>query len=193
MEQHNTDTVKGICFGTTQDRKQFPYYCAPDRLGNDLTPIRGTPNLGPGCYNIDEVTSIQHLLDRKPISIKGYVLGARTAPRFPPDKKMQTPGPGDYQSFWTKESIDSEAYTAFSVSAARFPNRMTEAALYPSPGTYNIVSTQSRKVSWPGRFGSPDWSLVPALEKRAFRSELETDKEFRKKRNRMAYLSLYYS
>ncbi|KAE8623444.1 hypothetical protein XENTR_v10005611 [Xenopus tropicalis] len=191
--EHNTDTLKRICFGSTQDKKQFPHYCAPDRMGNNLAPIRGAPNLGPGCYNIEEVTNMQHLLDRKPVSVKGYVMSARTAPRFPPEKKMQTPGPGEYQSFWTKESKVSSAYAPFFINAARFPKKMSEAALYPSPGTYNIVSLQSQKVSWPGRFGSPDWSLIPALEKRTVRSELETDKEFRKRRNRIAYLSLYYS
>lgn len=49
------ETLKKVCFGSTQERKQFPYHCAPDRLGNELAPIRGSPQCGPGCYNNEEV------------------------------------------------------------------------------------------------------------------------------------------
>uniref|UniRef100_A0A8C1SDH0 Uncharacterized protein n=1 Tax=Cyprinus carpio TaxID=7962 RepID=A0A8C1SDH0_CYPCA len=43
---------------------------------------------------------------------------------------------------------------------------------------------QSKKVSWPTKFGSPDWSKVPSLARKAL--------EFRKQKNRVAYLSLFY-
>ncbi|KAG8451051.1 hypothetical protein GDO86_003365, partial [Hymenochirus boettgeri] len=125
------ENVKKLCFGSTQDRKLFPSYCAPDRLGNDLAPIRGSPNLGPGCYNFEEVTNLNHFLETRPISIKGYTMGARTAPRIPQNNKAVTPGPGEYQSFWTKEHRVSPAYVPFFVSATRFPNKMSEAAVHP--------------------------------------------------------------
>lgn len=48
---------KNISFGTTQDRKMFPYHFAPDRLGIEVTGVRGSPWLGPGCYLGSEVSS----------------------------------------------------------------------------------------------------------------------------------------
>ncbi|EMP30860.1 Putative protein C1orf88 like protein, partial [Chelonia mydas] len=59
-------------------------------------------------------------------------------------------------------------------------------------GTYEADKLPHKKITWPMKFGSPDWSLVPVLERRTLRTELITDKEFRKHRNRLAYLSLYY-
>ncbi|XP_072280266.1 ciliary microtubule-associated protein 3 [Pyxicephalus adspersus] len=191
--EKESETLKNVCFGSTQDRKQFPYYCAPDRLGNELAPIRGSSNIGPGCYNFEEVTNTIHLQNRKPMSKKGYTLGARTAQRFMSNKKIETPGPAEYQSFWSKEKRVSASWAPFNIQAVRFPDKMTDISLNPSPGTYEHYIKLGRKVSWPGRFGSPDWSSVPSLEKRTLRSELSTDKEFRKNRNRVAYLSLYYS
>ncbi|TFK03718.1 rhodopsin [Platysternon megacephalum] len=61
------------------------------------------------------------------------------------------------------------------------------------PGTYEADKLPHKKITWPMKFGSPDWSLVPMPERRTLRTELITDKEFRKHRNRLAYLSLYYS
>ncbi|XP_075706759.1 ciliary microtubule-associated protein 3 [Rhinoderma darwinii] len=190
--EHEPEVLKRVCFGSTQERKHFPYYCAPDRLGNDLAPIRGASNRGPGCYKYEEVTSMEFLQERKPMSKKGYIMGARTAQRFPKEIKMQTPSPADYQSFWTKEYAFSPSYASFNIKAVRFPDKKTDIYLNPSPGTYEHATKQGRKVSWPGRFGSPEWSEVPSLERRTLRSELLTDKEFRKARNRVAYLSLYY-
>lgn len=107
-----------------------------------------------------------------------------------------------------------------------------------SPGAYMFDGPCNKRVSWPMKFGSPDWSQVPMLERRALRTEVKTkkigvvfklywntiltvnvgnynvviiscqtfltnlvcfiaqlpcDKEFQKRRNRVAYLSLYYS
>ncbi|KAM3936075.1 ciliary microtubule-associated protein 3 [Leptodactylus fuscus] len=184
--------LKNVCFGSTQERKHFPYSCAPDRLGNDLSPIRGAPNRGPGCYNNEEVTSLEYLLERRPMSKKGYTMGARTAPRFPKDNKMYSPSPSEYQSFWSRERTFSASYAPFDIKAARFPDKKTDTILNPSPGTYEHSTKLGRKVSWPGRFGSPEWSEVSSLEKRTLRSKLLTDKEFRKFRNQVAYFSLYY-
>ncbi|XP_071993423.1 ciliary microtubule-associated protein 3 isoform X2 [Engystomops pustulosus] len=188
--EHEPDDLKIVCFGSTQERKHFPHYCAPDRLGNDLAPIRGAPNRGPGCYNYEQVTCLEHQLERRPMSKKGYIMGARTAPRFPKDNKMQTPSPAEYQSFWSRERTFSPSYAPFNLKAVRFPDRKTDDILNPSPGTYEHATNQGRKVSWPGRFGSPE---IPSLEKRTLRSELMTDQEFRKTRNRVAYLGLYYN
>ena len=44
-----------VSFGTTLTREIFPSHVPKNRFGNDLTPIRGAPNRGPGCYNNEEV------------------------------------------------------------------------------------------------------------------------------------------
>ncbi|KAM4795859.1 ciliary microtubule-associated protein 3 [Rhinophrynus dorsalis] len=152
-------TVNNISFGSSQPRKLFPYDCAPDRFGNELTPIKGTPNLGPGCYQYEE---------------------------------MQTPSPAEYQTTWTKERGIPKGKAPFLSNDLRFQNKVMQASLNPSPGTYDISLEQGRKVSWPGKFGSPDWTLVPSQGKKTIRVELKTDLEFRKTRNRVAYLQLYF-
>lgn len=186
-------SVKHISFGSSQNRKLFPYYCAPDRLGNELAPIRGEPQCGPGSYRNEEVSNMVYLLSKKPESKKGYTLGARTAVQFPVEKTIQNPGPAAYQSFWSKERVFTPSYAPFSIKEDRFPAKVSDAELHPGPGAYELEVPIHRRVTWPMKFGSPDWSLVPSLEKRTLRSELITDKEFRKHRNRVSYLSLYYS
>ncbi|XP_069801481.1 ciliary microtubule-associated protein 3 [Dendropsophus ebraccatus] len=190
--EHKPEVLKRVCFGSTQERKHFPYHCAPDRLGNDLAPIRGAPNRGPGCYRSEEVSSLKNALDKRPTSKKGYILGARTAPRFHKDNQMKTPSPAEYQQFWSREHAFSPSFAPFNIKAIRFPDKKTDVVLNPSPGTYEHDTKLGRKVSWPGSFGTPEWSEVPSLELKTLRTELQADKEFRKTRNRVAYLSLYY-
>ncbi|XP_064255080.1 ciliary microtubule-associated protein 3-like isoform X2 [Passer domesticus] len=74
--------AKLISFGTTQDRKMFPYHCAPDRLGIEMLGPRGSPWLGPGSYLGPESSVLQPWESRRPLSSRGYAVGARTAPRF---------------------------------------------------------------------------------------------------------------
>nr|XP_033775002.1 protein pitchfork [Geotrypetes seraphini] len=194
MEQEqDLGRLKRIAFGTTKDRKQFPYDCAHDRLANELVPIRGLPHISPDTYEVDKVTGMMYYLNTKPQSLKGYMLGARTARRFLPDWKGNFPSPSEYQSFWMKERVFTQNFAPFSVKVDRFEKRISDSILFPGPGTYSHERYEKKKVSWPMKFGSPDWSLVPSLEKRSLKSELVTDKEFRKNRNRVAYLSLYYS
>ena len=40
---------------TTQDRGVYPSSVPPTRFGNELVPIKGTPELGPGVYENEEV------------------------------------------------------------------------------------------------------------------------------------------
>ncbi|XP_053322336.1 protein pitchfork-like [Spea bombifrons] len=176
-----------VCFGSSQPRKLFPAHCAPDRMGITLPPIRGNPHLGPGCYFKDD-DDIPH----KSTSSKRYpTMGASTATRFPPIKQVQTPSPSEYQKFWTQTRKSVPFYAPFNSGTKRFPDRKLDYSSNPAPGTYSSNIEIGRRVQWPGRFGSPDWSAVPSLKKRSLRSELPTDKEFRKNRNRVAYLKLY--
>lgn len=43
-----------VVFGTSQDRRLFPLYFAPDRLGNEMS-RRVAPDLGPGSYDSHKV------------------------------------------------------------------------------------------------------------------------------------------
>nr|XP_005308337.1 protein pitchfork [Chrysemys picta bellii] len=188
-----TAVQKRNSFGSCQGRKIFPFHHAPDRLGNQLVPILGDPYRGPGSYDNEERSSMVYALTHKPESIKGYVLGARTSLRFPPDCKTETPGPGTHQSAWGKDRKFQPAAAPFSVKSSRFPQKALDRELFPGPGTYEADKLPHKKITWPMKFGSPDWALVPMPERRTLRTELITDKEFRKHRNRLAYLSLYYS
>nr|XP_056700802.1 protein pitchfork [Euleptes europaea] len=180
-------------FGSCQERRMFPFFHAPDRLGNVYIPITGDPSLGPGAYDHAERNNILYHLAHKPGSIKGYTMGARTAPRFALSDKYVTPEPTAYQTILAKDQKIQPKYAAFSSKSPRFSPKILEAELFPGPGTYDPYKMPHRHVTWPGKFGSPDWSLVPAPAKRTLKTELITDKAFRKQRNLLAYLSLYYS
>ncbi|NXC37958.1 PIFO protein, partial [Penelope pileata] len=185
------DVTKRISFGSCQERKMFPLHHAPDRLGIQLAVNRGNPFLGPGCFQSQEESSLGYSFGKKTLSKKGYVIGARTAQRFIPEPQTVTPAPGTYQSFWTKERKCQPASAPFSTKTPRFPDKPPNKELFPGPGTYNADKQLHRKISWPMKFGSPDWSLVPMPAKRTLKMELIMDREFRKHRNCVAYLSLY--
>ncbi|XP_072774955.1 ciliary microtubule-associated protein 3 isoform X4 [Taeniopygia guttata] len=85
--RHDPKAVaKLISFGTTQDRKMFPHHFAPDRLGIEVLGVRGSPFLGPGSY-LGPENILKSSTSTRPMSTRGYVMGARTAPRF--QKKAQ--------------------------------------------------------------------------------------------------------
>ena len=44
-----------VAFMTTLQRELFPFKVPPNRFGNEITPLRGAPHRGPGCYNNEEV------------------------------------------------------------------------------------------------------------------------------------------
>ncbi|KFV06221.1 Protein pitchfork, partial [Tauraco erythrolophus] len=190
-----TAVQKRISFGSCQERKIFPLHRAPDRLGIQQMVIPGNPSLGPGCYLSQEGSSL-NCLENKPLSKKGYVIGARTAQRFRPEPQTVTPGPATYQPCWKKERKCQPAYAPFSVMTPRFPNKPSDKEFFPGPGTYEVEKPLHKKITWPMKFGSPDWSLVPMPAKRMLKMEVQKltiDKELRRHRDRLAYLSLYYS
>ncbi|XP_063153637.1 ciliary microtubule-associated protein 3 [Candoia aspera] len=188
-----TGVQKRNSFGSCQDKKIFPFFHAPDRLGNEYTPITGDPDRGPGAYNHAERNCLIYHLAHRPESTKGYTMGARTTPRFVLINKHVTPAPTTYQSIWIKEQKHKPSHFPFHSNIPRFSEQVQDRELFPGPGTYNPYKMPHRHVTWPGKFGPPDWSLVPMPQKRTFRAELLTDKEFKKHRNLVAYLSIYYS
>lgn len=42
-----------------------------------------------------------------------------------------------------------------------------------SPGTYNPEMKPPPKITWPMKFGSPDWAQVPCLQKRTLKAEVK--------------------
>ncbi|XP_044527598.1 protein pitchfork [Gracilinanus agilis] len=181
------------CFGSCQTRKIFPFFHPPNRLGNKNVPLVGAPNRGPGCYLKEDPTSLAYSLTKTPMSKKGYVIGSRTSQRFRVDEKDVKPSPTSYQTTMTKRGCSLPHYAPFNSISSRFEEKVTDSSYFPGPGTYNPKTLFSRKITWPMKFGSPDWDQVPVLKRRTLKTELITDKEFRIHRNRVAYLSLYYS
>ncbi|XP_015280381.1 PREDICTED: protein pitchfork-like [Gekko japonicus] len=161
-------------FGSCQEKRIFPFFHAPDRLGNEYVPVIGDPSLGPGVYNHAERSSIIYHLAHRPESNKGYTMGARTTPRFAVSNKYVTPGPTAYQTILAKDQRIQPKYAAFSSKSPRFSQKVLGAELFPGPGTYDLYKMPHRHVTWPGKFGSPDWSLVPAPVKRTLKTEVWT-------------------
>uniref|UniRef100_A0A672YPH1 Si:ch211-66i15.4 n=1 Tax=Sphaeramia orbicularis TaxID=375764 RepID=A0A672YPH1_9TELE len=170
-------SAQKVVFGSSQERKLFPLHYAPDRLGIQMS-RRQAPHVGPGCYDNHEFGTIVYNLEKTPGSKKGYSLCARTAARFPPDSKSVVPSPWQYQPDQSTSRIPLPGKTPFNSTTQRF--KRTSCTAEESPG----------KVSWPMRFGSPDWSRLPQLDKRSF--WLNSEKEYQKLRSTLAYLSLYY-
>ncbi|XP_022618974.1 protein pitchfork [Seriola dumerili] len=187
----STAPVQRVFFGSSQERKLFPFHYAPDRLGNQMS-RQEAPNVGPGCYDNHEFGTIVYDLQMTPQSKKGYGLSARTAARFPPCSKTVTPSPQQYQQDQSQSRISPPGKTPFNSATQRFKMTSRTAEESPGPGTYTHDAVTNRKVSWPMCFGSPDWTRLPQLEKKSLRVKLNSEKEFLKQRSRVAYLSLYY-
>ncbi|XP_071434820.1 ciliary microtubule-associated protein 3 [Pithys albifrons albifrons] len=187
---------KQISFGTTQERKMFPYHHAPDRLGIQVMAVGGNPLVGPGSYLGQETTILKSSLSTRPMSSRGYVMGARTGPRFMPRTRTVTPGPAAYEPFHMEKRRCQPAHAPFSSSTPRFPTKPPDREFFPGPGTYNPEQSLNKKVTWPMKFGAPDWSSVPKPPKRMVKREVQQmimDREFRKHQERLAYLKLFYS
>ncbi|XP_038676389.1 protein pitchfork-like [Scyliorhinus canicula] len=173
------------------DRKLFPLHWAPDRLGNEFPPIKGTPNRGPGRYETYLTGSLTDNLEKKHESKIGYALGARTAIRFMP-QLSESPGPAGYQRKFGKDQILKPSSAPFGSTTPRGRWSPSNKLVVPGPGTYEPNKQRNRQVEWPMKFGAPDWNLIPAPKRRTLRIELASDKEFRKHRNRVAYFRLYF-
>ncbi|XP_053819787.1 protein pitchfork isoform X1 [Vidua chalybeata] len=155
--RHDPKAVaKLISFGTTQERKMFPHYFAPDRLGIEVLGVRGSPFLGPGSY-----LGPQENIPKSSMSTRGYVLGARTAPRFQQKAQAVSPGPAAYGPFPAQRGRGRPAPVPFSSSSRRFPSRPRDQDLYPGPGTYELQEPSGRKFARPMKFGAPERAAAP--------------------------------
>ncbi|XP_070252619.1 ciliary microtubule-associated protein 3 isoform X2 [Myotis yumanensis] len=102
-----------------------------------------------------------------------------------------TPHPGTYQTINLQEGKQKQSFAPFNVMLPRFMTHSKDMS-FPGPDMYNPQIKPPAKVTWPMKFGSPDWAQIPCLQKRTLKAELPSDKDFRRQRNRMAYLSLFY-
>ncbi|XP_076022746.1 ciliary microtubule-associated protein 3 [Genypterus blacodes] len=182
--------LHSVSFGSCQERKLFPQHFAPNRLGNQMS-REEAPHLGPGRYE-QQFGTIVYELQQRPVSKRGYVVSARTAARFLPHNKTATPSPQKYQQDQSQSKVPPPGRTPFSSTTQRFQSRSSTAEQSPGPGRFSLDVETNRKVSWPMRFGRPDWSKLPQLEKKSLRVKLNSEKELLKQRSRVAYLSLYF-
>lgn len=185
-----------VSFGTTIDREIFPTKVPPTRFGNDLSPMRGAPNRGPGCYDNEEVSNFLYQVKTKITSEKGYSLGARTGPRFGPEKKFITPAPDRYQTACTDPMLFDPAYKPFSAASKRFPVFKKDVEeISPGAGTYEHGVSGNRKVDWHQSFGGAPINL-PSVKQHSTidknTAKLLSTKEEKKYHRRLAYLKLYY-
>ena len=105
---------------------------------------------------------------------------------------MITPSPTSYQTAWTKFKKVEPAFKPFQTSMG-FPEPILDPMITPGPGSYEHNVQRDRKVHWPQQFGAPIKPIQPSPSARTLKTELYTDKEFRKYRNRVAYFSLYFN
>lgn len=185
-----------VAFGSTLDRGVFPSQVPHTRFGNDLSPIRGASNRGPGCYNNEEVSNFIYGIQTKKTSEKGYSLGARTAPRFRKEYSTLTPDPTKYQTTVTDPMEFSPAFRPFSNAAARFPvfKRDVE-EVSPGAGTYEHDIKKNRKVIWHDSFGGSPINL-PSVKQHSTidrnTEKLISTKDEKKYQRKLAYLKLYW-
>lgn len=124
----------------------------------------GAAQLGPGCYDNHNFGTMQHHMRSKPSSTRGYGLSARTAARFTSLYQDVTPSPQQYQPDQSRSTLPPVGQVPFSSSTPRFRSQQPSQD-GPGPGTYNLHVETSRKVSWPMRFGRPDWAALPPLDR----------------------------
>lgn len=185
-----------VAFGSTLDREIFPTHVPPTRFGNDLTPIRGHPDLGPGKYDNEEVSNFWYQVKTRLTSNKGYTLGARTAKRLQDRSNFLTPAPTSYQTHCTEPIQFEKSYKPFSAAAERFPMRKREIEeVTPGPGTYEHSISRNRQVSWHQTFGGTPINL-PSVKQHSTidrnTEKLLSTKEEKKYHRRLAYLKMYY-
>ncbi|XP_046849000.1 protein pitchfork-like [Xenia sp. Carnegie-2017] len=186
-----------IAFGSTLNRKLLPLNVPPTRFGNKLR-IPRAPNLGPGRYDNDEVSTFTYAMDHRPCCSKGYTLGARTAHRFGKSLHLNTPGPQAYQEINGKPLEISPAFRPFQSGSSRFPpvHSKKQKNGEPGPGTYEHMVVKNRKLKYLGSFGGPQTLVLPVRtrnhEGTNVKLRLMTEKDVKKLRHKEAYLSLYF-
>jgi len=182
-----------IAFGTSTDRESWPTEAAKDRFSNSHCPISVSgAKPGPGSYEIEDKTNFVHHVNSRPISNKGYTMGARTGPRYRPENKsLKNPCPTEYQQTVMEPRTFEPAVTGVD----RFPFYKSDLQVTPGVGSYDIDKQLNKKVEWEQSFGEKPLNLprinVPSTI--ALNTiKLSGTKHERKYNRKLAYLKLYY-
>jgi len=184
-----------VAFGVAGERKAFPFDVGHSRFGNAMNPISGSPGVGPGKYNYDEMTSMMYRIQTRPVSKKGYTLGARQGPRLRKLVSLDTPAPGAYDP--TGPRPVSSAYKPFNTAVARdLSGRLCgDSFTTPGPGTYETIKPGCRQVQYAQSFGSQPTDL-PCIKQQSTipqnTNKLPTTTEEKRYLRKLAYLKLYY-
>lgn len=192
MEEEE-DKRKKFAFLTTQQRTTYPHGLYTHKLGRKTNLIPGSPWLGPGAYDNEEINSINDNSKKWITSRRGYTHQSRTGPRLKKDIVEKTPCPTAYQKNWTAPKHFTPAYQPFNAKTPKLLVKMSDEQRTPGPGVYDVSEVKvGKKIQWPGQFGKPIHPIEPDLPQRSIRTELMVDKEYRKFKNKVAYFRLHY-
>nr|CAH8842916.1 unnamed protein product [Trichobilharzia regenti] len=132
---------------------------------------------------------------KKPMSLRGYTLGARTAPRLTYQvNNTNVPDPGAYQNYINKTLTVKPNKKPFNSCAPR-SNISPNVTSTVGVGTYDITSEIGRRVQW-----QRDTMLhpvnLPTIEQKSTISvntdKLATTAEHKRYQRKLAYLQLYF-
>ncbi|CAH8842221.1 unnamed protein product [Trichobilharzia szidati] len=180
-------------FESCQERLLYPEAIPHHRLGITLTPISNHGLAGPATYD-PQFTGINDF-SKKPMSLRGYTLGARTAPRLTSQlHTTNAPDPGAYQNHINNTLAVKPNKKPFNRCAPRCnisPNVTSTVGV----GTYDITSEIGRRVQW-----QRDTMLhpvnLPTIEQKSTipvnTDKLSTTAECKRYQRKLAYLQLYF-
>lgn len=181
------DKEKGTLFLSFSDHKAFVREATKSVMTNSTSKHTG---VGPGSYNLDR-HNFTHMLGSRPLSIKGYVIGARTAERCMNCIKDTTPDPGAYQNIEIKSL--QQAKVPFNTAAKRF--RSTISADIPGVGSYDCDNKGCKRVQYQQSFGRNPVCLPSIKQLSSIKSntnKLSSTTAEKRYNRRLAYLSLFY-
>ncbi|CAH8842237.1 unnamed protein product [Trichobilharzia szidati] len=128
------------------ERLLYPEAIPHHRLGITLTPISNHGLAGPATYD-PQFTGINDF-SKKPMSLRGYTLGARTAPRLTSQlQNTNAPDPGAYQNHINNTLAVKPNKRPFNRCAPR-SNMSPNVTSTVGVGTYDITSEIGRRVQW---------------------------------------------
>ncbi|KAI9330370.1 hypothetical protein DFJ73DRAFT_858895 [Zopfochytrium polystomum] len=164
-----------------------------------LPPLR---HVGPGSYDVDEITTLSKVVTSKPSSKLGVCIN--TTRRFPPTKEI-APSPDCYQLSSFVDVLDTHISSRRGTLNTLEDNRTIETMLrrmtpVPGPGSYDVNHAIGRHVANDKCFAllksnklskrdALNRKQVSELERLLAADDLFTDKTACR---RMAHLSLYF-
>ncbi|CAI2722454.1 unnamed protein product [Schistosoma spindalis] len=188
------ETKTAYAFGSCQKRSLYPEDVPHHRLGITLAPIDRNGFVGPTTYDIQ--TSMAEKFNKKSISTRGYILGARTACRMNNHMcNSNYPDPGVYQDFVNKSLSVKPNKIPFNQSTSRTDKSLIDVST-PGVGTYDVTKQLGQHIQW-----KMDTMLNPVnMPKIQYNStilmntdKLNTTTECKRYQRKLAYLKLYFN